>query len=685
MGRKKAATKKGDVDASRSSNGRAAGGPRQDTPSALRRQMERSRAKAADEESQFSKLSPKDLERMNLVATYTPLQRPIPPHFAVLDPERIEGKAGAARAGSPDAGTFTPTSSSESDADLTLPKKPRWRHDMSIKEVQSNEESVFSNWLQDMDAKLRSTAAPALAKDASPAEPRCLLPGLFERNVQVYRQLWRVTERSDILLVLVDARCPLLHLPPSLENHLRRYSRRKVILVLTKKDIVGDELASAWASYLEDRYSWPVVTTESYMRLDKCEGQGRRSRYTPFLSSGSRSALLDAVRRVHQELLTPPSNVQRDAEALARWEPTCAGNTDWDYLYASDDAAERDAEGNAVNAGDQQTGQSKDTKALLTIGLIGQPNVGKSSLLNALVGSKVVRASRTPGKTKTFQTHRLGPSGAQLCDCPGLVFPSRAGQELQVLGAILPISQVQAVSTVIRFVAAHMPLEEIFSLAFPPNDDMTNVPTEGADTAWTGTRILEAVCRRHGYKTAKAGRWDLNRAGNAILRAVAEGRVPWAFRPPTSRQEGITADAMTGIWLRASASKSAQQPLSVEEEDSDEHEEDGHDGGESKEGDVGTHAEVDPNPVPRVSRNGARRQGESKGRRSGRRKLEEEVTESEVQRVAEDDDAHESGDGEAVDVPVVTKVRSIFDSLNVDAGESDSDDNDDDDDDTVNE
>lgn len=33
----------------------------------------------------------------------------------------------------------------------------------------------------------------------------------------------------------------------------------------------------------------------------------------------------------------------------------------------------------------------------------GQPNVGKSSLLNALLGRKVVRASRTPGKTKTLQ------------------------------------------------------------------------------------------------------------------------------------------------------------------------------------------------------------------------------------------------------------------------------------------
>lgn len=43
------------------------------------------------------------------------------------------------------------------------------------------------------------------------------------------------------------------------------------------------------------------------------------------------------------------------------------------------------------------------TRPYVTIGTLGHPNAGKSSLINALTGKKLVSVSKTPGHTKYFQ------------------------------------------------------------------------------------------------------------------------------------------------------------------------------------------------------------------------------------------------------------------------------------------
>lgn len=49
----------------------------------------------------------------------------------------------------------------------------------------------------------------------------------------------------------------------------------------------------------------------------------------------------------------------------------------------------------------------------------------------------------------------------RLCDCPGLVCPSSAGYERQVLGGVLPIQNVESV---LHFVGQRMPLEKALRL-----------------------------------------------------------------------------------------------------------------------------------------------------------------------------------------------------------------------------
>lgn len=59
-----------------------------------------------------------------------------------------------------------------------------------------------------------------------------------------------------------------------------------------------------------------------------------------------------------------------------------------------------------------------DPNRRLMVGLVGYPNVGKSSTINAIFGAKKTAVAPTPGKTKHFQTLNVSPTIC-LCDCPG--------------------------------------------------------------------------------------------------------------------------------------------------------------------------------------------------------------------------------------------------------------------------
>lgn len=85
------------------------------------------------------------------------------------------------------------------------------------------------------------------------------------------------------------------------------------------------------------------------------------------------------------------------------------------------------------------------TSVKVTIGLIGHPNVGKSSVLNALAGKKIVSVSHTPGHTKRLQSILITPEIC-ICDCPGLVFPiAELPKHIQELCGLYPYSQVSPV------------------------------------------------------------------------------------------------------------------------------------------------------------------------------------------------------------------------------------------------
>jgi nuclear GTP-binding protein len=68
-------------------------------------------------------------------------------------------------------------------------------------------------------------------------------------------------------------------------------------------------------------------------------------------------------------------------------------------------------------------------KTSITVGIVGYPNVGKSSVINSLKRSKVCGVGSTPGFTKVAQQITLDKN-IKLLDCPGIVF-AQQGQDGQ--------------------------------------------------------------------------------------------------------------------------------------------------------------------------------------------------------------------------------------------------------------
>jgi len=158
-----------------------------------------------------------------------------------------------------------------------------------------------------------------------------------------------------------------------------------------------------------------------------------------------------------------------------------------------------------------QKGMRKTVRVLVA----GIPNVGKSAIINRIVGRKGAKEGDKPGVTRGLQWVRLSDS-LELLDSPGMLWPRIDSQE-----AAAKIALCGSIRNEV-FDRAELALRliELLQTAAPeaiPRRYGVSYGTDAADT-------LERICEKRGF-LLRQGEIDLDRGAHALLDEFKGGRL----------------------------------------------------------------------------------------------------------------------------------------------------------------
>ena len=162
----------------------------------------------------------------------------------------------------------------------------------------------------------------------------------------------------------------------------------------------------------------------------------------------------------------------------------------------------------------------------ISVGFIGYPNTGKSSIINTLRKKRVCTVAPIPGETKVWQYITL-MKRIYLIDCPGVVPPSQSDSEEDILlRGVVRVENVEHPAQYIEAVLRRTQTKHIERTYELKEAEYGGDPIE----------FLSILARKSG-RLLKGGEPDVDGVAKMVLNDFLRGKIPWFSAPPKKLKE----------------------------------------------------------------------------------------------------------------------------------------------------
>ena len=364
---------------------------------------------------------------------------------------------------------------------LSIPKRPKWNKEIKKDEFEKMEKESFLAWRKN------------LAEEEMKNINMTITP--FEKNFEVWKQLWIVVDKCQILFQIVDGRNPLYFHCPDLDSYIKQVdSNKESVLIVNKADLMSEEIRKNWADYFKTN-NMKYIFFSALDELNKFENNENETEIK--------------------------EDEKKDKEEYKIYNRI-------DLLkYIKNETSKLKIE-NSNN-------QNKKNPNTKLIGFIGYPNVGKSSIINVLMKTKKVGVAMMPGKTKHYQTlflpqeQSLSIEEKEIClmDCPGLVFPSFTSSKADMLvNGIFPIDKLTDYHSPIHLIIKRIPKKILSKLYY--NLDLPDI--------YSAKQFLQILANKRGFFTGN-GLPDEAKAAKMVLKDYVSGKLLYCYLRPDYNEE----------------------------------------------------------------------------------------------------------------------------------------------------